>query len=316
MPASESWRSCSRLRISPQRSPRWLLVEAAATVRPPGRTQTQAKAYVLILSLVANIAFLALAITSYAGFRKYQRRLYMNEGRKLGWPIPTVSPSDFHPSFAVTEHGPTPAAEVHFIGTGDGVNSGTSDTEAWILAVLAKHAFHMFEFGTCTGKTAYLWARNSPGEAVVTTLTLAPDQVDRYRADDGDAASAADRALKASLFTSFLYSGTAVERKVEQLFVDSKDFDETSYLGRYDLIFIDGSHAYSYVKSDSEKAYRMLKPGGIMLWHDYNGLRSDTRGVYDYLNEVRERLGLVHLRGTRLVAYRAPPRPAISRVVG
>jgi predicted O-methyltransferase YrrM len=264
------------------------------------------KADVLIALLAGNIVLLALAITFFVQFRRYQTRLYLNEGRKLGWPIPAVAPSEFHEAFAVTEHGPTPAAEVLFIGVGDGVASGTTDAEAWILAVLAKHSLHMFEFGTCTGKTAYLWARNSPDEAVVTTLTLAPDQLDRYQADEQDKAAAAVRALQASRFTHFLYTGTEVEGKIEQLFCDSKDFDETPYLGGCDLIFVDGSHAYSYVKSDSEKAYRMLKPGGIILWHDYNGLRSNTRGVFEYLNEMREQLELVHLRGTSLVAYRSP----------
>ena len=69
-----------------------------------------------------------------------------------------------------------------------------------------------------------------------------------------------------------------------------------------DLIFIDGSHAYSYVMSDSEKAFRMLAPNGIILWHDYRGPR-ETRDVFKALNEIAKVKPLVHLKETSLVAY-------------
>ncbi len=260
---------------------------------------------VLSLSLLINAVLLVLACGMYVLFRRYQKRLYIHQGRKLSWPIPTVALHDFHAAFTLTEHGPTLAAEVWYVGRGDGVPGGTSDTETWILSVLSKDVLRMFEFGTCTGKTAYLWARNSSPEAIVTTLTLAPDQLDQYQPGEHDRTAAADRALAESLFTRFLYSGTEVESKIEQLFGDSKDFDETPFLQQCDLIFVDGSHAYSYVKNDSEKALRMLKPGGIILWHDYNALTHNTDGVFDYLNELHQELPLVHLRGTNLVAYRS-----------
>jgi hypothetical protein len=50
----------------------------------------------------------------------------------------------------------------------------------------------------------------------------------------------------------------------------------------------------------------MLRPGGIILWHDYRGKYKHTRGVFDYLNGLSQRLPLVRLAGTTLVAYRAP----------
>ncbi len=61
------------------------------------------------------------------------------------------------------------------------------------------------------------------------------------------------------------------EEKITQLFCDSKHFDEKPYTGKMDLIFIDGSHAFSYVMSDSEKAFKMIAPNSIILWHDYRG---------------------------------------------
>lgn len=261
---------------------------------------------VLAVSLVANGLLIAAAVVLYRLFRRYQRNLYVREGRELGWPVPTVQPSALHPAFVCDELGPTPAAEVSHVGTGDGVKYSTSDREAWILSVLAKHSRTIFEFGTCTGRTSYLLARNSPPQATVTTLTLAPDQLDRYEPGSRDSREATKRAANESTFTHFRYTGTDCESKVEQRFCDSKEFDETPYIGRCDLIFIDGSHAYSYVASDTAKALRMVAPGGYVVWHDYKGPWGSARGVFDRLNELAPELPLVRVNGTTLVVYRAP----------
>jgi len=248
--------------------------------------------------------FLFFTTVLFAVLYRHQRRRVLEAlGRDAGHPIPTVRLAEFHEAFATDDLGPTAKSEVFFIGKGDGVPGGTSDTEAWILSVLAKSATSMFEFGTCTGKTAYLWARNSAPDARIATLTLGPDQIECYTPSAEDDRSASCMARAESAFTRFRYTGTGVEDKITQLFGDSKAFDETPYAGRCDLVFVDGSHAYSYVKSDTEKALRMLAPGGILLWHDY-GSGSSTRGVYRYLNELRRTLPLVRLRGTSIVVYR------------
>ena len=107
------------------------------------------------------------------------------------WPIPKVSVDALDARFRPDELGPTLATETFYLGRGTiPVPGGTSDTEAWILAVLAKGAERMFEFGTCTGKTAYLWARNQPSGGTVYTLTLAPGQLDWYSGEAGDASLA------------------------------------------------------------------------------------------------------------------------------
>jgi hypothetical protein len=222
--------------------------------------------------------------------------------------IRVVPLEEFDPAFQLGEFGPTTATEVSFIFRGEyRVLGGTTDLEAWILSVLAKSARLLFEIGTCTGKTAYLWARNAPPDAQVITMTLGPDQMDDYVRSDRDDHNAADVALAESIHGRFLYTGTDVESKIIQLYGDSKDFDETPYLGRCDLIFVDGSHAYSYIASDTEKALRMIRPGGIILWHDYWMTDSNSTGdVIRYLNELSGRLPLVWLEGTTVVAYRAP----------
>jgi predicted O-methyltransferase YrrM len=170
---------------------------------------------------------------------------------------------------------------------------------------MAKDAQHMFEFGTATGRTTYLWARNAPAGARIGTITLHPDHGADYRTAAGDSVVSTRDAQDESRFDAFVYSGTDVAGKVTQYFGDSKVFDEGDWVARCDIVFVDGSHAFSYVASDSAKALRMVKPGGVVLWHDY---RADAPGrdVRRCLDALAMKLPLVRLAGTRLVAYRAP----------
>lgn len=255
------------------------------------------------IALAATL--LALAVVS-ALFLSYRRRLHRLQGRDVGDPIPTVDLEVLDPAFAPDDLGPTLSAEVRFIGGGGRVPGGTSDLEAWVLATLARSSSTIFEFGTATGKTAYLLAVNSPDGARVHTLTLAPDSRSDYSAGRGDSRRAASRALDESAFTRFRYTGTPAEAKIEQLYGDSKQLVHAPFAGRCDLVFVDGSHAYSYVESDSARALEMLAPGGICLWHDYRGRHGATRDVYRYLNRLARDLPLVKLRGTSMVAYRKP----------
>lgn len=245
------------------------------------------------------------AVTFFLLFRDYRRRYYAEAGRDPGYPIRTVELHDFDPVFAQGPYGTTPAAEAVIIGKGPRVTGGTSDTEAWVLGALARGARTIFEFGTATGRTAYLLARNAPPDSRVYTITLHPDEVDAYRVEPGDQGKASRIARRESRFASFLYQGTAVERRIEQLFGDSKTFDHTPYLAGCDLVFVDGSHAYSYVVSDSARALEMVRSGGVVLWHDYKGRRGAGADVYRALNELSARLPLVRLAGTSFVAYRA-----------
>lgn len=239
-------------------------------------------------------------------FVQYRRRLRDVLGRDVATPIPTVSLDDFDPVFEQTPLGSSLASEVVFVGRVGHVPGGTSDREAWILAALARRRQRFFEFGTATGKTAYLLARNSGPGARVTTLTLAPQDQPTYQRSTGDSDKATRLALAESAFTAFLYTGTDVEGKIEQLYGDSKEFDTTPYRGQCDLVFVDGSHAYSYVENDTRKALELVAPGGIILWHDYTPLRRGGRDVCRSLNAWRRKLPLVRLRETTLVAYRAP----------
>lgn len=253
----------------------------------------------LALAVAAAIAFAWL-------FLAYRRRLYVALCRDLGFPIPTAELREFDDRFAAGPFGVSLDAEVTLLPDLGKVLGGVNPRELWVLAAFALGAQRLFEFGTATGRTTYVWARNAPDNAVVGTITLAPADVPAYDSGAGDCGEATAVAIAETRFASFVYSGTSVESKVRQYLGDSKQFDESDWVGTCDVVFVDGSHAWSYVRSDSAKAMRMVRPGGIVLWHDYRGPRGVCRDVYRYLNELAGTLPLVRLAGTRIVAWRAP----------
>jgi precorrin-6B methylase 2 len=259
------------------------------------------------------VAIVAVALWARERARRERLRAQLlQQGWPRPWPIAKATLPEIDPIFTPDRFGPTSATEVRFIGRGAmDVPGGTSDAEAWILAALALNADRLVEFGTCTGKTSYLWARNSPPTARIVTLTLAPDQQDAVSSTSEDSKRDVRFARQESTFTEFMYSNTDVAHKVTQHFADSKLFDETTYLDFADVVFVDGSHAYSYVVSDSAKAMRIVKPGGLVLWHDYRGPHH-TVGVYRGLNELARSHDLRHIEGTSLVAWRRPAASTTS----
>ena len=88
--------------------------------------------------------------------------------------------------------------------------------------------------------------------------------------------------------------------KINQLLGDSATFNFSKYQG-FDLCFIDGSHTYDYCKNDSKKAFKIVKSGGIIIWHDYNKLKW-LPGVSSYLIELaRTGIKLFWIKNTSIV---------------
>lgn len=256
---------------------------------------------VLILSIGLNVVvffkYLSKLNYAYLWAQRFSRKAV----------IPECSLPEVDPIFRPGKFGTTLETEVHFVGrAGIPALGAVRDSEAWILAALAKKSRRILEFGTCTGRTTYLLAKNSPPGAVVTTLTLSPKMQEAFAVEKEDAALSIKQALEESVFTDFYYTGTSVESKVKQLFMDSKQFDESEYVNSCDLIFVDGAHTYSYVLSDSRKALRMIKPGGLILWHDYFLIPGVTKGVYQALTELSSEYPLRSVRETTFAVYRKP----------
>jgi hypothetical protein len=150
----------------------------------------------------------------------------------------------------------------------------------------------VFEFGTYLGETALAVARNNP-ETKIYTLDL-PTAEARHHAE----LDMTDEYLFDRWDRGIAFKGVKESDRIQQLTGDSATFDFEPYKQKIDLVFIDASHSYSYVKSDTQAALRIVSPGGTILWHDYPAYP----GVFVYLNELGAHLDrkIYHITGTGL----------------
>jgi len=95
------------------------------------------------------------------------------------------------------------------------------------------------------------------------------------------------------------FLGTDAARKITQLFGDSATFDFSPY--RAELIFVDASHAYDYVRNDSAKALALLADSrGVIVWHDYGEWPGVTRALDELAKSDARFAKLRWIRGTTL----------------
>ncbi len=159
-----------------------------------------------------------------------------------------------------------------------------------ILLMKRAQARSVFEFGTFKGVSITQLALNLPPDSRVCTLDL-PGETAPTRfaiADPEDAVIAGEKG-KGSLVPAEL------RPRIQFLQQDSAAFDESPYAGGMDFVFVDGAHNYEYVRNDSEKGWRMLRPGGIIAWHD---CRAQDPAVVRYLLESSFQPALI--KGTTL----------------
>ncbi|MDR0994141.1 MAG: class I SAM-dependent methyltransferase, partial [Verrucomicrobiota bacterium] len=149
------------------------------------------------------------------------------------------------------------------------VSGNITPAELMMIAALVKQRAPLicFEIGTFDGRTTENMAANQPEGGVCYTLDLPPQGADQAALP----LAAGDLTyIRKSASGTRISPQQARQGRITQLYGDSGSFDFSPYYGRVDLMFVDGSHSYEYVLSDTEQAFQMVKPGGIILWHDYN----------------------------------------------
>jgi predicted O-methyltransferase YrrM len=153
----------------------------------------------------------------------------------------------------------------------------------------------IFEIGTYHGETAWLLAHNCPAARIFTLDLPALQDAETVKLEltDPEYFIAWERGRR--------FRGTPEATRITQLFGDSATFDFSPYYGGIDLVYIDASHSYSYVRSDTEAALRLLSPQGTIVWDDY----TYYPGIYAYLNQLSPQLDnpILHVRGTRFAIY-------------
>tara|TARA_B100001175_G_C19414438_1_gene592857 strand:- start:180 stop:944 length:765 start_codon:yes stop_codon:yes gene_type:complete len=221
--------------------------------------------------------------------------------------IPEVLVKNIHPIFKTDLKNlnfPTEEYITKFfiVPSGSNIIGMTSDLEAWILCMMSKLSKNIFEFGTCSGKTTYLLALNSPVDAKITTLTIKSDE--KILITKGESKTAFRNIFNESKYEEFMFTNTDIEKKINIKFINSLKFNEYEFVDKCDLIFIDGGHTYSIVKNDSEKAFKMISKNGYIFWHDYALGKRSAKDVVKYIHEISKHKKLYSISGTSLVYYK------------
>jgi predicted O-methyltransferase YrrM len=149
-----------------------------------------------------------------------------------------------------------------------------------------------FEIGTYLGETTLAVAQNNPDATIYTLDLPSPD------ARKNAVLEMTDEWLFVKWGRGTAFRNTSESARIRELQGDSATFDFTPYAGKIDMAFIDGSHSYSYVRSDTEAILKTLSPSGTIVWHDYPGYPA----VYAYLNELGATLAtkIYHINGTNI----------------
>ena len=179
--------------------------------------------------------------------------------------------------------------------------------ETQILASLVSYLKPktIFEIGTYNGFTALHLACNSPDEAICYTLDLPPDFGKQFHNEKKLSSYSYDDLLVVQLsmknVNKRIFENHPCKVKIVELFGDSMNFDFSPYHKKIDLVYIDGSHAYKYVQSDTQNAFRMLTDCGVIIWHDFDYIIH--RDVFKYLNRLVKTHKIYSIPNTRFAIY-------------
>ncbi len=185
-------------------------------------------------------------------------------------------------------------------------NGNVRSSELAILSLLAADCRAdslVFEIGTFDGRTTLNLAFSVPDGCRVLTLDLPADVESALPLDAGER-HMVDKPVSGARIDRYRGTHPEVTDRIEQHLGDSARFDFSPWYGCCDLVFVDASHAAPYVLSDSRQAVKLLRPGGMLVWHDY-GI---WEGVTQALEELdREEIpGIRAIAGTSLACWRKP----------
>lgn len=178
-----------------------------------------------------------------------------------------------------------------------------------LLAADCEPGDAIFEIGTFDGRTTLNLALSSHASVPVYTLDLLPDTDTAHALDPGER-HMVDKPQPGTRLEKAMQQNPALAARITQLYGDSALFDFSPYRQSCGMVFIDASHTFEYVLSDTHAALAMSRPGGVIVWHDYGIWAGVTRA----LETLRESDGLdiVNIRGTSLAYLTCPAQHPAS----
>ena len=184
---------------------------------------------------------------------------------------------------------------------------GLSMLERTCLVALMKitKARRIFEFGTFLGETTRLFADNLEpdnlsikstkgchldGGIGVWTLDIQDTVGIDFVSDDGRLARMSTE------HKQVFVKGSMKRDYIHQIYQDSLYFRTERYAKLFDLVFVDGNHALRYFTSDTSKAFEMVSPSGVVVWHDYSNPKFPE--LTEFLNQRDG--NVIHIEETML----------------
>lgn len=219
-----------------------------------------------------------------------QLRFYLNRTLwETGFPWTDITPQPLNEIFPDMDSMVQSVELIFPLDRKRGTSIELDELVAMLMIVRFSEARNILEIGTFDGNTAINFAANTGNDGTIVTIDLPPEDSD----DHTELKSASSVPAK---IERRQYVGHSLESKIQQVYADSAQLDWSTLDGEFDLIFIDGDHSCAYVESDTANSLSVLRPGGIILWHDY-----DWPSVAKVLNTAIARgVEIKWILGTRL----------------
>jgi SAM-dependent methyltransferase len=148
-----------------------------------------------------------------------------------------------------------------------------------LKAAIGFRSKRILELGSYRGDTARLLAENTGPDALITTVDV----------DERHGAAYRDLPI-----------ASKIRRRTGK--ISKTLFDQGE---KFDLIFVDADHDFRSVMNDTEVAFEVLAPEGVILWHDYNFEKyfHGLCGVPEALGHFARGRPMYGIRGTWVAIY-------------
>jgi hypothetical protein len=169
-------------------------------------------------------------------------------------------------------------------------------------------ARRVFEFGTFFGCNTLNMALNTPADAKIFTLDVDEQHAAGLEQHPADAPLTQ---LHLASRSSLDFVGSSVAGKIKALIGNSTTFDFSVWRKSMDLLFIDGGHDLSTVKSDTESALEMAaaERAACIMWHDYRNW--EYPALTCYLEDLAQEREIFHIEDTMLCSWFNDPKGVI-----
>ena len=169
-------------------------------------------------------------------------------------------------------------------------------------ATLVPAGRDVVEIGTFDGRTTLNLAINAAPGVTINTLDLPPEMATQFDLHPSERRFV-EKPKPGARFRAAQAPWRERTAQIRQHLGNSATYDFSSLYGRAGLVFVNGSHAYDYALADSDTAFKLVAPNGVVVWHDYGVWEGVTRALEEI--EATRKLGLRHIRGTSLVVWKS-----------